>query len=282
MEFESEEKQGVDNGRDKMSQEPKTGNLVDTTDCLEAVSVIRCWKNFLFIIILLALLLLQFSFWMVNLKLVKAEQPENAVEMSAAAAEKAEPAAKTPDEIMQEAKKAAQDVDMFISGESGQSQSAVEPNQVIEIKAEEPASRENIRHWFKPEQKHVLAFVRFLNFILIPASVLYCLTMLLSLKISLIGRLGGINHIARAFFLSLLFLVLLLPWQLLFSPVFAGAMFTPTELINACQAEKNHLAYVSMILRFTLYWLVVLVLLVLAQLRGMRWARTYLRRLEVI
>ena len=95
-------------------------------------------------------------FWMVNLKLVKAEQPENAVEPAAAVVEKAEPAAITPDEIMQEAAKAAQDTDVFISGETVQSQSADEPNQVIEIKAEESAPRKSIKHWFQPKQKHFL------------------------------------------------------------------------------------------------------------------------------
>jgi hypothetical protein len=125
--------------------------------------------------------------------------------------------------------------------------------------------------------------VRFLDFVLIPGAALYCLTMLLSLKVSLIGRLGGIRHIARAFFLSLVFVILLLPWQLLFAPVFAGAMFTPGELIAACKVPKSSLAFVlSFYLRFVGYWLLVLLLLLTAQIRSMRWARATLRRLEVI
>jgi hypothetical protein len=130
--------------------------------------------------------------------------------------------------------------------------------------------------------KHIAAIVRFLDFILIPCSMLYCLTILFAMKVSLIGRLGGINHIARAFFLSLLFIVLLLPWQLLFSPVFAGAMFTPTELMAACQAQKTTLAQVSFYLRFVGYWLLVLLLLLTAQMRSMRWAKSTLRRLDVM
>jgi hypothetical protein len=102
------------------------------------------------------------------------------------------------------------------------------------------------------------------------------------MKVSLIGRLGGINHIARAFFLSLLFVVLLLPWQLMFAPVFAGAMFTPAEMMAACQAQKTNVAYVSMIFRFTVYWVLVLLLLLAAQMRSMRWARATLRRLDVM
>ena len=43
-------------------------NLLDTTDCLEAVSVFRGWKNFLFVITFFCLLLLQTVFWMAVVK----------------------------------------------------------------------------------------------------------------------------------------------------------------------------------------------------------------------
>jgi hypothetical protein len=267
MEFEFEEKEKPENGREKMNEEPRTGNLVDTTDCLEAVSVIRCWKNLLFIIILLGLLLLQGSFWMVNLKLVKADTDKPV----AAVAEAGQPAA-VPEKIKQAAKKAATEASAA-EPKTQQSKQAAEPNQPVPLE---------LKAWLQPKVKHVTALVRFLNFVLIPGAVLYCLTMLFSLKVSLIGRLGGINHIARAFFLSLLFVILLLPWQLLFSPLFAGAMFTPAELITACQAQKTALALVSFYLRFLGYWLLVLLLLLAAQIRSMRWAKATLRRLEVV
>jgi membrane glycosyltransferase len=162
---------------------------------------------------------------------------------------------------------------------------AVEPNmqQSLQVGAEpnKPAPVE-LTISLRLRAKHIAAIVRFLDFILIPCSLLYCLTILFALKVSLIGRLGGINHIARAFFLSLLFVVLLLPWQLLFAPVFAGAMFTPSEMMAACQADKTKLAYVSMILRFSVYWVLVVLLLLAAQMRSMRWAKATLRRLDVM
>jgi hypothetical protein len=292
MEFEFEENQRPENWREKMNQESSAGNLVDTTDCLEAVSVIRCWKNMLFVIILLGLLLLQIFFWMMNLKLVKADEPGQATKLLGLVAEANSPAAPASDaataedKIKQAAKEAVGDTNALVSGPSqparpfglaqgGQSspQAAAEPNQPQQIE---------VRFWFEPKIKHITAMVRFLNFILIPGAVLYCLSLLFSFKLSLIGRLGGINHIARAFFLSLVFVVLLLPWQLMFAPVFAGAMFTPTELINACQAQKTTPALVSFYLRFTGYWLLVLLVLLAAQIRSMRWAKTTLRRLEVV
>ena len=67
MEFEFEDEPKPEDRRDKMNQEsPRLSNLVETTDCLEAISVIRCWKNLLFIIIFLALLLLQVLFLLVS------------------------------------------------------------------------------------------------------------------------------------------------------------------------------------------------------------------------
>ena len=48
-------------------------NLVETTDCLEAVGVCRGWKNFLFVIVALCLLLLQASFWLVDTGYVKVD-----------------------------------------------------------------------------------------------------------------------------------------------------------------------------------------------------------------
>jgi len=235
-------------------------NLLDTTDCLEAVAVFRSWKNLLFVVMILCLILLQASFWSVNLGIVKTDQQ----------AEPAEPAA------VSQIDAAAKQV-------------AAEPNQPAEA-ALGTAPKEQ-----KP-QKNTPAFtikfnqlawlIRVLDFLLIPASILYCLTMLFALKISLIGRLGGMNHISRAFFCSLLFVVLLLPWQKFFGGVVAGAMYTPKELLDAfssvCKEGCGFFAMVSYYSRFTAYWLLVVILLIRAQFRSARWSKTILRRLEII
>ncbi len=268
LEFEDEPK-SADRSNQMSQESPRTSNLVDTTDCLEAVSVIRCWKNLLFIVILLALLLLQVSFWLESLNLVKPDEtPAAGATVPRADEIKTDvPGPEVlPDKIRQHAKDIAAEPNTL-------GQAAAEPDQVMP---------EEVKIPLQLRTKQLKAIVRFLNFIVMPASLLYCLTLLFSIKISLIGRLGGINHIARAFFLSLLFVVLLLPWQVLFAPVFAGAMWTATELINACAAEKTRLAFVCLYLRFTGYWLLVLLLLLFAQIRSMRWARATLRRLEVV
>ena len=192
MEFEFEEKS--EDGSQKMDQESKSGYLVDTTDCLEAISVIRCWKNFLFIIIIVCLLLLQGLFWVVNLNDVENDEPWAVAAANAQHLPQAgEPAfgevsptggpaaVKIPEKIKQAAKQAAQEANAPARLEQQPEEGVIES----------PPS--GIRFSFAPKMEHVVVLVRFLNFILIPASVIYCLTMLFAFKVSLIGRLGGIR-----------------------------------------------------------------------------------------
>ena len=237
----------MDEGREKQS------NLIDTTDCLEAIGVFRGWKNFLFVILILCLLLLQASFWLVNTGYVKAGDDTKS---------------DTP---------AVVDEDTKQINESAK-QVTAEPNQPTEA-----APQQKTSPLFDIKFKQLSWLIRFVNFVLIPTAILYCLTMLFSLKVSLMGRLGGINHISRAFFLSLLMLVLLLPWQRFFADVVFGAIYTPGELLTSCTAETRSIFGTAFhYYRFTGHWLLVLLLLILSQLRSMRWAKAILRRLEII
>jgi hypothetical protein len=253
-------------------------NLLDTTDCLEAIGVFRGWKNFLFVIIICCLLLLQGAFWLVNIGWVKAgdaaESGPSAVaanETKQISMEPGQPAV-APNQIKAAAK-----------------QAAAEPNQPTEA-AEQIVAEPNVPQQqqigvgFLREFKHWSLLIRFVNFVLVLTAALYCLTMLFSLKVSMLGRLGGINHISRAFFLSLAFIVLLLPWQRFFAGVVVGAMFTPAELLNSSTAvdDNGMLGAILYYLRFTGYWLVVVLLFIFSQLRSARWSKAILRRLEVI
>ena len=125
--------------------------------------------------------------------------------------------------------------------------------------------------------------MRFVNALVILAATLYCLTTLFALKVSMLGRLGGINHITRAFFLSLLALILLLPWNKIFDGVVMGAMFTPAEMVKWLSNKPSDMLGLALFyLRFCGYWVLVLLLLILAQIRSSRWAGAILRRLEII
>ena len=223
----------------------KPDNLADTTDCLEAVNVFKAWKNAFFIIVVLCLLLLQIGFWVENTRPI--ETGEETKSESPAVAAKGE------------------------------------PNQPNEAVPEQPEQKQKTP-LFEITFKRLAGLIRFVNFVLILMAVLYCLTMLFSLKVSMLGRLGGINHIAGAFFLSLAFVVLLLPWQRLFDGIVFGAMYTPDELLSRCAAAKDSHIFGTILhyLRFTGYWLLVLLLLLFSQLRSGRWSKAILRRLEVI
>lgn len=234
----------------------KESSLVDTTDCLEAVGVFRAWKNFLFVISICSLVLLQASFLAVQVNWVPAGSVAPAV------------GAAGPEQIKKDAETITTD-----------------PNLLVK-----PVLPPQKSSFFEITFERLSWLIRFFDFVLIPTAILYCLTMLFSLKVSLLGRLGGINHIARAFFLALLFAVLTMPWQRLFPveagdpQVVIGAMYTPAELQSACAkaGDYNIFATIWHYLRFTGYWLLVLLLLIFSQLRSSRWSKAILRRLEVI
>jgi len=226
-------------------------DLLDTTDCLEAVGVFRGWKNFLFVVIALCLLLLQVSFWLVNTGYIKIGE-QAATDKPAVA-------------------------------DSNAVGMAAEVNEGLKVTVQPPQQHLAL---FSITFKHLAWLVRIVNVVLVLAATLYCMTMLFGLKISLIGRLGGISHISRAFFLSLVMLILLLPWQSVFGCVVVGAIYTPCELVKCCGPGAagccgifgNILFY----FRFSGYWLLIVLLLILSQLRSARWTKAILRRLEVI
>jgi hypothetical protein len=256
-------------------------NLVDTTDCLEAVGVCRGWKTFLFVIMAICLLLLQISFWLVNTGFVKAESEETAFSgnifafggtvfppltskeyvVSAEQGGTRQPLGE-PDTISKAAEKAV----------------AEEPNG-----SEEAPQSRRIHLSFDLKMKHLNLVIRSCNFVLIFAATLYCLTMLFCFKVSLMGRLGGLNHICRAFFISLVMVIFLLPWQNFFGNVVVGAIYGPEELVKWCTAgSKDIFNMVILYLRFTGYWLLIVLLLIFSQLRSSRWSKAVLRRLEIL
>lgn len=257
MEFEEITKPEVRSS--KMSQSPSNpNNLIDTTDCLEAVSVFRGWKNGFFVIILFLLLLLQTAFWLVDTGLVKADESTQN-DTAAVKLEEQKPVNVT----VHKAPADANDSELIV----------MKTDKAGKISFPVSLTFEQLS-WF----------VKVSNFILIPIAVLYCLTMLFGLKVSLLGRLGGINHIARAFFLSLIMLVFLLPWQNYFGGIVIGVIYSPEELLNAGKklTDGGIVLQIPHYLRFTGLWLLVMLLLIFAQVRSARWANAMLRRLEII
>jgi hypothetical protein len=129
---------------------------------------------------------------------------------------------------------------------------------------------------------HTARAIELLNGVLLVAGVLLAASIFFGLMVSLVGRLGGLNHISRAFILALIAVALLVPWQVIGLSV-VGATWTPAELVQWLPAKSDDLANtIIFYLRFTGYWLAVLLLLVLSQARTTRWTKSILHRLEII
>ena len=203
-------------------------DLLDTTDCLEAVGVFRTWKNVLFVIVVICLILLQVSFWLVNTGYIKIDER-----------------AKT---------------DKLAVADSNAVATVAEANEAKKI------SQPPQHALFGVTFKHLAWLIRIVNAVLVLAAALYCLMMLFSLKVSLVGRLGGISHISRAFILSLVAFILLLPWQKVFGYVVVGAIYTPCELVRCCgccaQGCCGIFGTILFYLRFSGYWLLIVLLLI--------------------
>lgn len=231
----------------------RQSNMVETTDCLEAVGVLRRWKNFMFTITILCLLLLQASFWLVDVGYVDT----NKGTQSDAAALQSDDAS-VPEQT---------------SGSDGNQASAAHKSE-SGLWASLPA---------KLTFNLLARITQFANGLLLMAAALYSLTLLISLTVSLIGRLGGINHVCRAFFLSLIVFVLLIPWQKLSGSTIVGVTFTPDELMRWFASKSDNILSIALYyLRFCAYWLLALLLLFMSQLRTARWTNAILRRLEII
>ena len=311
------------NGDTEMVNNHGGNDLLDTTDCLEAVGVFKGWKNLLFLIVLLCLLLLQAGFYLVDRDFIKisdqvytdgpavedqtAQPDEGSSKIGREEDSGVDP---SPDEDWPTENELLEDV----IGEPNETIQAIEPNEPVEpnepnepaepnelvergsvLRRIEPRIRatapqvQRAGQWFPKEFISEITFgqlawiIRLVNAVLILTATLYCLTLLFSLKVSMHGRLGGINHISRAFFLSLLMVVLLLPWQRIFGSVVTGAIFTPEELVKWCSAKNDDILDVVLYyLRFSGYGVLMLLLLILSQLRSLRWAKAILRRLEII
>ncbi len=237
-----------------------TRGLALATDCIEVAQMFRRWKNLLFVIVMLCLLLLQGSFWLVK---------TGYVEIDSAVNSSASIAAGVRDKPTGEAAKAAMTGPNRSSGEA----------------AEAPAkARLNLGlHVLDITFGRVSLVVRAANAVLVFASILYALTLFCGLTVSLGGRIGGQNHISRAFYLSLIMLVLLLPWQTILGSMAPGAIYTAPELAKWCRADAGGmLDTVLLYLRFTGYWALVVAVILLAQLRSFRWSRVILRKLDQV
>ena len=217
-------------------------------DCIKAAGVLRRWKNLLFMIMVLCLLLLQTSFWLVRTGQIGIPEGTNT-----------EPSVVSEGETATRISTAPND-----SAGVGSAESANGPRSLSLLT-------------FDITFELLTSIVRLTNVILVFISALYGLTMYFGLGVSLKVGLGGLGHICKAFYLSLIIFVLLLPWQIFFDSIALGAIYTPQELVSRCTADiSDTFGMVLFYLRFSGYWALVMLLLIMAQLRSARWTKSIL------
>lgn len=274
-----------------MEDHQSTHDMIDVTDCLEARDALRGMKNFCFWMMLLSLLILQGLFWLDRADWIargpvcpasgvcgavcpaaaeaKTEPAVPAVQVAVSSVPAKEPEKTSPPQAPAGTiEQAAQEV----TGEVQAAQAPEEPKQPID--------------WarFKLPCRFGWVLVGGLNFVLLFSAVLYCLVLLITLKVSLVSRLGGISHSSRAFFISLFLLVFLFPWQCLVPGVLIGAVYLPSELLCVfpAKAADSKIWLVLMYLRFVGFWVLAVWLLLWSWFRSGRWYRATQRRLGIV
>jgi len=246
-------------------------SAIDPVDAMEAYNTFRAGRSFFFILLFVGMLIVQVSFWVVD---------RGAVD--ATLAKQHDYYGMMP--IVQDSQVGRT---MFIAGaEESPDQFAPEQGEIPpppsapsdEANAEEKESAKSIALLVETS-------LEVSNFIMIFSAVIYCLCLLIGMKLALVGRLGGLADSAKAFFLALVAMVLIVPWQGLFHSSIAGTLFAYDELINQYIQirETSGLAgYVLYYGRFTGFWLLTMVLLVLAQWRSHKAAQAIGERLSAV
>jgi len=239
----------------------KQDQLLETTDCLEAIGTLKSNKNLFFFVCLICLLLLQGCFWLMATNHVNfgtAEPNHYAYAVTAVHTvvfTSAPVSANSPKEA----------------------NTPKDPNTGWQKYSTKLAA-------VKIDFSKLAWVIRICNYLLIVSSVIYAMSLLFGLLISLVGRLGGISHITKAFFISLLFIVVLMPWQTLFRSVGIGTIYRPAELLSSwlLYPDMDVFAKTFLYLRYVGLGTFSILLLLWAQLKSMRWSRNTLKRLGII
>lgn len=134
------------------------------------------------------------------------------------------------------------------------------------------------------------------NYLLVFSAVAYCLILLIGMKIALVGHLGGLADSGKAFFISLIVMLLILPWMQMISGGSdcgacermarisqSGTLFSYDELakeytsLGEDTTFARHAIYYG---RFVGLWLLTVALLLCGQRRSSRAAEKIALRIS--
>lgn len=270
-------------------------DLTRNADAIEAYSTFAAARNLFFFILLIGMIILAASFWTVDRgcldevldfekyrnesTFVKANGPCDgfilvADEQAPDAQNPTESAPTPPDEAEKSAtpaplpQKPANNGDGFLVPIPGQPSPESQEQQ-------SSAERENKLRNLQSLQILIDIALRVINYGLTLLVITYCLTLLVAMKISLVARLGGMADASKAFFISLLMMVLVVPWQRVISSEIAipGMLFSFAELEDSyCRlmVDGSLMSTVCYYVRFQMLWLLSLVMLIVTQWRSSR------------
>jgi hypothetical protein len=190
-------------------------NRNETKDALEAYQIFRTARSFFFWIMLLCLIILQIMFWIVN----------------------------------------QGKIDAVLNFNSDQSQSVFvhHTHQMPSAVANWPTDNDSPEPDTKRQQNTIQDFDNFIritmkifNTLICFMVILYCLSLLTSINLRIVGRLGGLADSTKAFFLSLFVMALILPWQPLITGRTSVTLFSYQELIQRYLASTTYISSLSL------------------------------------
>lgn len=229
-----------------MSEQPNNGpDVVDVTDSLEAVSIFRAWKSLFLLILIVCMLLIQGIFWITDLGLVDTGQGDPTTVQRA-------------ETVVAESTSEADSNESAPGSDASKVLSGITPI-------------------------HLDRALGLINSVTFLVAVLFCLTLMFSMLITIVSRLGGIRHISRAFFLSMIVLIFLVPWHAVLECSVLGVLFNQEDMVQSMAVKSDSLyATILHYARFCGYWVVALLMMLITQARLGRWSRAMFRRLEII
>jgi hypothetical protein len=230
-------------------------------DAMEAFKTFSSARNLFFWVLLLAMLMLQVVFWMVDSGTVDSVlhcylQPESGSQCPQGAVWLM---------VADQQDKTQADKNLPPPADENQTkQQQITPKDDISS-TNKQLSACKVADFLQKSTKTIKYIATF-------AVVLYCLSLLISVKLTLVGQLGGMANAGKAFFLSLVVMVLIVPWQDVISPEVPGVLFSYKELtlwyqhvrLNA-DPPSGYLLYYG---RFVGFWAFSMIVLLVAQWRS--------------
>lgn len=284
-------------------------NITEMTDIAETVSILRTAKNFFFFVAILSLLVLGIIFAMGTMKMIVypwdqqlnndnlgmqdiEDSSSSLPALSATVKVEEKEVEDTEEEPSEPEHKPLEDKKADLESIEQQAAKAVavgveemsdnkdedkksDNSDEIEHKPladlnEQFGSKLGIISWAKAAM-----LIKLCNFTTFFSLILYTFSLVLSVKITLVGRLGSVASITGGMFLAMIATVMFMPWQLAFSGSgLYGAMFMPYEFASAA-AGFDKLSTVEAWMHYARYaglWICVVLFLIMAQGRSMFWA----------